>query len=222
MDRNDKRLIVPFTVFWTLIVSMFMLSAQRNLDAVAENKQEMTITIDDCDAIQRPLVSPKVKYHRTVGVSNEGIKHIKAYESLRLTPYTLTDSSRYNIGYGHVIKNSDPLWVKEIVAKYRITKADADKILRYDIEKIVNPAINRMFNELESEGVNTQLLSQGFIDGLGSLIYNCGEGGVRKTEFYRLLKNGKIEQAIAKVEMTHVYMRGHYSRRLAEAEMMRG
>ena len=217
MVKNNLKLIVLFTVFWTLVVSMIMLSANSKLEAYVGQQKERIVEVE-CDTIHEEI---KVKIpHREVKISYDGIKHIKQYENLVLVPYHLGDSTKYAIGYGHLIKLSDPIWLKNIVSKYKITKSDAEKILDYDINSMVNPALNRIFRELEGEGVNTEFLSQGFIDGLGSLIYNCGESGIKNTEFYRHLKNGEIELAIAKVEKTHVYMKGHYVRRLAEAEMM--
>ena len=41
--------------------------------------------------------------------------------------------------------------------------------------------------------------TQDFIDGLADLVYNCGEAGVKKSEFYKRLcrcrvKNGKVSK----------------------------
>ena len=223
MTNKEKRLIFPLTVFWTLVVTIGMMSLYRYSEKMTENNKPIvipTIEVADSTLTVDTVETTKAKKERKIAVSEEGIAHIKSYESLSLTPYTVNSSHR-QIGYGHLIKKNDPLWVKQIVAKYKITNSDAEKIFRYDIDRMVNPALKRMFAELENNGVNTDDLSQGFINGLGSLIYNCGEDGVRKTQFYRLLKKGHISKAIAKVEKTHVYLRGHYTRRLAEAEMMR-
>ena len=220
--KDDKRLIVPFITIWSIIVSLAILSVNREIDKLSESKKLSYQEVLAYDKQQTAFNEAEeiIIPHRKVKISKVGIAHIKQYESLSLIPYTIDDPSKYSIGYGHLIKKSDPLWIKQKIANYRITKKDAEEILRYDINSLVNPALDRIFRELEDNKIDTEELSQGFIDGLGSLIYNCGEEGIRKTEFYSLLKKGKINQAIAKVEITHVYLRGHQIRRLAEANMM--
>ena len=71
---------------------------------------------------------------------------------------------------------------------------------------------------------------QGIVDGLGSLVYNCGERGVRTTEFYRRLQNcrfenGKINKSdidytLAVVKTTRCSKPGHFKRRAGEYAMM--
>ena len=80
--------------------------------------------------------------------------------------------------------------------------------------------------------VNKFKFSQNFIDGLGDLIYNCGEAGVKNTEFYKRLircridrKTGKINEndfnfTVAAVKTAHVYESGHKTRRYVCHKMM--
>ena len=76
---------------------------------------------------------------------------------------------------------------------------------------------------------------QDFIDGLGSLIYNCGERGVTLTKFYDRLqkcrydKNGAgnintndLRYAIAAVKTDRISAKGHIERRYNEHLMMLG
>jgi GH24 family phage-related lysozyme (muramidase) len=222
MNNKEKRLILPLFVFWSLIVSLGIMSWEMYTYRLSEKENTSyheTMARDMVQVAYDVPVKKKAKL-RKVSISKEGKEHIKSFESLSFIPYCIDDSSRYSIGYGHLIKANDPTWIQERIGKYKISKKDAEDIFAYDIKHLVNPALNRIFNELHNNGVNTEELSQGFVDGLGSLIYNCGEEGVKKTEFYSLLKRGKVDQAIAKVEKTHVYMRGHYIRRLAEMELM--
>ena len=73
--------------------------------------------------------------------------------------------------------------------------------------------------------------SQGFVDGIGSLIYNCGEEGVRNTRFFSRLKKCRydesgnilkkdLEYALAVVKETNITMSGHKPRRAAEYDIM--
>ena len=153
-------------------------------------------------------------------ISEIGKEHIKDYESLRLKPYYVGKNTRPSIGYGHQILDNE---------KYTtITKAEAEAIFDKDIEK-TNASINRLLKNLNKKFK----FSQGFIDGLGSLIYNCGEYGITQTEFYQRLNNCRYDNSvesninqsdynytIAAVKNTKVTHAGHKPRRLAEYKMM--
>lgn len=145
----------------------------------------------------------------TYKMSETGYNIIKGYEKCSLTKYK--DSHGYSIGWGHLIKKGE--------SYTKISQAQADKMFIEDIQW-VNDAINRLLKPIK--GVK---FSQNFIDGLGDLIYNCGEAGVKKTTFYKRLlacrvnkKTGKINQndfnyTVAAVKNAHVYEKGHKSRR---------
>ena len=137
-------------------------------------------------------------------VSNSGKEQIKKYEICKLTAYW--DSNGYSIGYGHHSKS--------VKKGQKITKAQANKYFNEDI-KDVNESINRLVKDL-----NPKLkLSQAFIDGLGDLIYNCGEGGVQKSEFWKRMKNCRpgnkndYKFSIAAVKNCRVSCKGHIKRR---------
>lgn len=104
-------------------------------------------------------------------ISEAGKAFIKEHESLVLTV------DKYNqIGYGHLYKKGEKV-------KKQITKAEAEQLFNKDIAE-VNASINRLLSKFKNIK-----FSQNFIDGLGSLIYNCGEEGVKQSDFYaRLLR----------------------------------
>ena len=57
--------------------------------------------------------------------------------------------------------------------------------------KSVEASVNRLLKNVKFKP------SQNFIDGLADLVYNCGETGVKKSEFYKRLlkcrvKDGKV------------------------------
>ena len=72
---------------------------------------------------------------------------------------------------------------------------------------------------------------QGFINGLGDLIYNCGEGGVKSSTFYKRLCNCRISKGqinkkdfdytLAAVKSCRVSQRGHIVRRIETYNMMK-
>ena len=144
-------------------------------------------------------------------VSNKGKEFIKENEKCVLTAYW--DSNGYSIGYGH--HGSD------VRKGMKISKTQANKYFNNDIAT-VNAAINRLIDNLPIK----HKFSQGFIDGLGDLIYNCGEGGVKTSEFYKRLmrcrKNNKNDLlfCVAAVKTLRVSCPGHKTRRYNTHKLM--
>ena len=113
-------------------------------------------------------------------ISKFGKKQIMQRESCSLTVYK--DNTGYSIGYGHRLKNGENY--------KKISKAKAEQLFMEDI-KSVEASVNRLLKNVKFKP------SQNFIDGLADLVYNCGETGVKKSEFYKRLlkcrvKDGKV------------------------------
>lgn len=157
-----------------------------------------------------------------VKISRVGRNFIKEHESLSLIAYKLKGESRYTIGYGHVIYEDN--------YPHKITKREAEKLFNRDMDKFES-AIQTMLSELDHRFV----YSQGFVDGLASLTYNCGPDGVKRTRFWKRMqacrydkKNGCINAndlsfAIAAVKTANIsslYKKGHTKRRVHEHDMM--
>ncbi len=161
------------------------------------------------------LIISTTMFGRDYVISNDGIEFIKKYEKCALTAYR--DANGYSIGYGH--HGSD------VYNGMTITKAQADEYFRKDINKFKD-CVKRLIEALPYE----YEFSQGFIDGLYSLVYNCGETGVKNSTFYqRLLKcrvsNGVMNESdfnytIAGVKVSKISAPGHVKRRHAEHLMM--
>ena len=74
------------------------------------------------------------------------------------------------------------------------------------------------------------VMSQGFFDGLCSMIYNCGERGVETSLFYKRLQNSRfhgnkinsddLRYSIAAVKQSRISQPGHVPRRYDEHKMM--
>ncbi len=149
-------------------------------------------------------------------ISFSGQMFIKKYEKCKLTAYW--DGNGYTIGWGHhLLKNE----------KYRnISQVKANELFKKDIQK-TNASINKLLNKFEGK----VKFKQGFINGLGDLIYNCGEGGVKGSLFYkRLMKcrinNGRINKkdfdyTLSAVKTCKITSKGHKPRRQECYEMMR-
>ena len=152
---------------------------------------------------------------KTYTASQNCVDHIKKFETCSLTSYP--DAGGYSIGWGH--------HTKDVKANQKISQARADAYLVSDIriaEKYANMLLKSLPYNFE--------FSQGFFDGLVSLVYNCGYGGVKNTKFYSALnrcrvKNGKMNESdftytVSFVRTTNITAAGHKPRRRAEMNMM--
>ena len=149
----------------------------------------------------------------TYRMSNAGKESIKKHESCKLTAYW--DMNGYSIGYGH--------HTKEVKKGMKISQRQAEKYFDEDIKK-VEAIANRILKKYNYK------FSQGFFDGLCDLIYNCGEGGVKRSEFYKRLNKcriskGKMNQSdlrftVAAVRTMKLTAPGHKARRLATHKLM--
>lgn len=163
----------------------------------------------------KPLVKP-FKYK----LSKNGKDFIKAHETCVLKAYNDPDPKRRSVGWGHQIQPGEKL--------ERITKKKADELFEKDIEW-VNDAINRLIKKNDDRFI----YSQGFIDGLGSLIYNCGERGVTLTKFWKRWQSCRYDKntqgyinskdwkyTLEAVKTSRVSAPGHIERRKGEYELM--
>lgn len=151
--------------------------------------------------------------------SSRAHEFIKSFEQCRLTAYHIEGEKYNTIGWGHYLQKPEEQDMKHISQK------EADELFRQDVAW-VDKAVTAMLNDINPKFK----WPQGIVDGLGSLVYNCGEKGVRTTEFYKRLQNCRfhngqinksdIEYTLAIVKNTRCYMKGHYKRRAAEFRMM--
>lgn len=117
-------------------------------------------------------LSPSLSAQRYT-ISVQGLETIKAFESCRLRAYP--DAGGWSIGYGHHGTDVHP--------GMTITQEQADRLLEKDITKR-EASVRRLI-----EGLPYQYtFHQDFVDALYSLVYNCGEDRIRKSEFYRRLQ----------------------------------
>ena len=227
------------TVWGTVLASTFTyLSIKANDIEKNKNKSISTNTylvdvyLQDNDTLMVVDVSPSEKEskkkhiwrkptsHKKIKVSSQGKKMIKKFETLQLTSYRIEGENSNTIGWGHKINSDDPIWLRRKWVGETITKEQADEIFRNDIENFVEPALNRIADELLENDINPNYVRQSVWDGLASLIFNCGEQGVKTTEFYQYFKVGKFDKAISMVDGTKVFLNGHKVRRKEENNMM--
>ena len=153
-------------------------------------------------------------------LSKVGKDFIKSKENCLLDAYNDPDSKRRSVGWGHQIQPGESL--------EHITQKKADELFENDIEW-VNDAINRLLSQTNKRFIYTQ----GFIDGLGDLIYNCGERGVTLTVFWDRLQKCRYDKnepgfinkndlnfTIAGVKTSRISAKGHVPRRYDAHKMM--
>ena len=162
----------------------------------------------------------KLKKPSKYRLSKKGKDFIKSKETCVLKAYNDPDPKRRSIGWGHQIQPGEKL--------ESITQKKADELFEKDIEW-VNDAINRLLAQTDKRFI----YSQGFVDGLGDLIYNCGERGVTLTEFWTRLNKCRYDKnasgfinendlnyTIAAVKTSRISAKGHISRRYDAHKMM--
>ena len=152
-------------------------------------------------------------------MSQNAHEFIKSFEKCKLNAYHIKGEKYNTIGWGHYLQGTHEQGIK------KITQARADELFAQDVAW-VNKAVTDMLNDVNPN----YKWPQGIVDGLGSLVYNCGERGVRTTEFYRRLQNcrfhnGEINSSdiaytLAAVKKTRCTKPGHYKRRAGEFAMM--
>ena len=150
-------------------------------------------------------------------ISHSGKQFIKNQEKCVLTAYW--DSDGYSIGWGH--------HGKDVKKGMKISRIQANIYFNKDIKE-VDKAANRIIKSLPYK----YNFSQNFFDGLCSLVYNAGEGGVKKSDFYKRLKNCRVRNnkinnndlnfSIAGVKTSRISCKGHISRRYNEYKLMLG
>lgn len=178
---------------------------KENIDSIS------IIEVNSISHLEKPI---------SYQLSKQGKDFIKSNETCVLDAYNDPDPQRRSVGWGHQIQPGENL--------EHITQKKADELFEKDIQW-VNEAINRLISNNDKRFVYTQ----GFIDGLGSLIYNCGERGVTLTEFYsrwqkcRYDKNepgyinkNDLNYTIAAVKNSRISAPGHVSRRYDEHKLM--
>ncbi len=157
---------------------------------------------------------------REYKMSVRGHEFIKSFEKCKLNAYHIKGEKYNTIGWGHYLQGKHEQGIK------KITQARADELFAQDVAW-VDKAVTDMLNDVNPN----YKWPQGIVDGLGSLVYNCGERGVRTTEFYRRLQNCRfhngeinasdIAYTLAAVKKTRCTKPGHYKRRAGEYAMMR-
>jgi GH24 family phage-related lysozyme (muramidase) len=113
-------------------------------------------------------------------MSDSGLARIRQSEAFEAKSYD-DGAGNATIGYGHLIRAGENYAAG-------ITEADAVALFRQDVERVVNPALDRI----------TIDLTQNQVDALGSFIFNVGTGGFLKS-LLSLINAGAHEAATSRM-----------------------
>ena len=187
------------------------------------NTNNIIDTVSIVSTIESNFIEPQINHiekPKSYSLSKEGKDFIKQHETCVLDAYNDPDPQRRSVGWGHQIQPGENL--------EHITQKKADELFEKDIQW-VNEAINRLISNNDKRFI----YNQGFIDGLGSLIYNCGERGVTLTEFYNrwqkcrydknspnFINQSDLNYTIAAVKTSRISAPGHVQRRFNEHKLM--
>ena len=168
--------------------------------------------------------------------SSEGlIDHLKYEEgSIRhkgqpnLVAYDLGDGA-YTIGYGHAIFPDEqegfdflPRYSKIIPGRTKITKEDAEKLLKDDMRE-AESIVNRILDQWEEKGIKPPI-TQGMYDAMVSMSFNMGRG-IRTSDFIQAVKQGDFDLARKLILTTSENLFDEFpglkSRRKKESEMFK-
>ena len=210
-------LAICFQLFCTDFISAENNAKDEKIDTLCLMNSTFSNFLDKQQTLNTIKHLNRPKSYR---LSKQGKDFIKSHEDCVLHAYNDPDPSRRSVGWGHQIQPGESL--------EHISQKKADELFEKDIEW-VNDAINRLLSQTDKRFIYTQ----GFVDGLGDLIYNCGERGVTLTVFWdRLLKcrydkntPGFINQndlnfTIAGVKTSRISAKGHIPRRYNTHKMM--
>lgn len=161
------------------------------------------------------------------------VDHIYDAKNRNRTDINMNDMSQdLTIGYGHKLtKEERKTWSKN----KKVSQEEAKQIFIKDLretERYLNKKLAQLPYDKKVE------YSQGFIDGMGSLLFNMGYGNMfgagkkEECEFWDRLNNCRIDKqnkcmnvsdinfSIAAVRSQNITQKGHIARRKAEYRIM--
>ena len=152
-----------------------------------------------------------------------------------LTAYDIGDGAK-TIGYGHAIFRDKsigntggdypfiPKYHKVIVGKTKITKKQAEEVLRDDLDK-TKEQLNKILDDWEKDGI-TPDIDQDMYNAMISMMYNMGIGNFKKSQFIKYVKQNELDKAKEQIkkESSRSFRRfpGVKKRREKESKMFGG
>lgn len=227
----------------------------RNVNNTTTDNNTEAI-LDDTDEKKKSQLSTKVKYTSPIVLLDDNMKksdsykmsdemvealmkvedfvdHIYDAKNPKRTNINMNDMRQdLTIGYGHKLTKAErKAWSKN----KKMSREEAERIFREDLketEKYLNKKLAQLPYDSKVE------YSQGFVDGMGSLLFNMGYGNMfgagrrEESEFWSRLNKCRIDKnnncmnvsdinfSIGAVRNQNITERGHIARRKAEYRIM--
>jgi GH24 family phage-related lysozyme (muramidase) len=208
LDHNVRKKIVKYAIFSLIGILGYNQIKDISQDSEKiEPKIEKSITTGSGDK----NVDTLEKQQRIRDYSEDLVKHLKYEEGSIsdkgepiLFAYDIGDGAK-TIGYGHAVFSNPrrgntggnydflPKYHKIIPNKTKITKKQAEILLRDDLEKS-KEELNNTLNKWEKDGIKVNI-TQSMYDAMLSMIYNMGPSNFKKTKFIELVRQGKFLEA---------------------------
>jgi len=226
LDDDLKRKILKYTIYSLIGVIGYQTISEP--EDVKQQKKELPTKIGSGS-----------KYVRIRNYDDKLIDHLKYEEGSivnkgepNLVAYDIGDGAK-TIGYGHAVfsnpKRGDtggnydflPKYSKIIPGKTRITKKQAETLLKDDIEETTNQ-LNKILDDWEEQGIKPNI-TQNMYNAMVSMIFNMGVGNFRTSDFIQYVKRGEMDNAQEQIKNESSNMFDKYpglkSRRERESEM---
>lgn len=137
---------------------------------------------------------------------------IKQEEGLSTTAYM--DGDEVAVGYGHHVCYTPYEWIRNLYPGDAITVEVAELLFDLDILNLVTPGIESVKQDIGSH------YPQNVYDVMGSIIYNVGLAGLKKSEFYKQFTLGNYEKAFTEFLLLKSKDKGIYARRKKELRIL--
>ena len=245
VSDNIKHKILRYVIY--SFVGLFTITQMNNIyDGLTKEKPnvEKIETIGSGDK-KKEEVKKQPEKKETTQIRNYDdrlVRHIKNEEgSIEnkgepvLVAYDIGDGAK-TIGYGHAVFSSEsrgntggdysflPKYNKIIVGKTKITKKQAETILRDDLDK-TKIQLNHILDGWDKEGIRPDI-DQNMYNAMISMMYNMGVGNFKKTQFIQYVKKNQMDKAKEQIkkESSRSFRRfpGVKDRREKESEMFGG
>jgi len=208
LSKSAKRRVIKYAL-GTLLAFNTITNVVQIINTSKADPETKQIAIECVDESSDQFTQASM-----LRLSDEGLKHIKNEEKLKLKAYSIGDGM-ITVGYGHAEKVGK--------SKYKvgqeISESEAEILLKGDLQ-VAADGVRRMFNDWEKEGIKVPV-TQSMFDTLVSLAFNAGVGGLRNSEVSKNLKKSNYKAAGDSIKEFRVSKKfpGLSIRREKESEM---
>ena len=192
IPKISQRKLIQSAIFTLLTIGSVssVVNLINNSNADDDVKIEAISTIDRLEVQNGSLFK----------LSDKGWNHIRDEEKLRLKAYKLGDRM-ITVGYGH----AENIGKSKYREGQRITKEEADKLLRSDLKEKAD-GVRRIFSNWKEEGIDIKI-TQSMFDALVSIAYNAGVAGLNGSPIMAYLKEKDYEKASESIKVFKVLKR---------------